>query len=181
MITLSIQAMNSIEPYDKLYTTVFHTLRKICVKNGILPTALSAATQDLLVSSDGPEAFGGFAEVWRGRLGDQDVGVKAIRISTKGSADSVLKVSSSLIYGRQLIYTVYQSFCREAITWYRLSHDRVVPFYGIDQRKFPLSMVCKWMMYGHVVSFVKDNPEANRPKLVSMHSTFIMETRLRRS
>lgn len=177
MTTLNTKAMNSIEPYDKLYTTVFHTLRKICVKNGILPTALSAATRDLLVSSSGPEAFGGFAEVWRGRLGHQDVGVKVIRISTKGSADSVLKVGLLVMNDRLLIYAAGQSFCREAITWHRLSHDRIVPFYGIDQRQFPLSMVCKWMVYGDVVSFIKDNPEANRPRLVSSMLSHSLEER----
>ncbi|KZT71410.1 kinase-like protein [Daedalea quercina L-15889] len=142
-------AMNSIEPYDKLYSTLFHTLRKICVKHGVLPSSLSASTRDLQVSHTGPEAFGGFAEVWRGRLGTQDVGVKAIKISVKSSADSVLK-----------------SFCREAITWNRLSHARIVPFFGIDQQHFPLSMVCKWMVYGDVISFLKDNPEENRPRLI---------------
>ena len=160
--------MNSIEPYDKLHSTVFHTLRKICVKNGILPTTLSEATRDLLVSSNGPEAFGGFAEVWRGYLGHQEVGVKVIKISAKGSADSVLKVRLATIYGLSVRYlTVCQSFCKEAITWHRLSHDRIVSFYGIDRRHFPLSMVCKWMVNGDVVSFIKDNPKANRPKLVS--------------
>lgn len=90
--------MNSIEPYDKLHSTVFHTLRKVCVKNGILPTALSEATQELLVSPSGPEAFGGFAEVWRGRLGHQEVGVKVIKITAKGSVDSVVKVSLAEVY-----------------------------------------------------------------------------------
>ena len=90
--------MNSIEPYDQLYSTVFHTLRKICVKHGILPSALSAATRDLLVSPSGPDAFGGFAEVWRGRLGHQEVGLKVIKISAKGSAESVLKVSLAVLY-----------------------------------------------------------------------------------
>ncbi|KAH9930606.1 kinase-like domain-containing protein [Fomitopsis serialis] len=149
LIDVLDDAMNSIEPYDRLYSTVFHTLRKICVKQGILPTSLSAATRDLLIPKDGPVAFGGFAEVWRGRLGRQDVGVKVIRIAAKGSVDSVLK-----------------SFCREAITWKRLSHARVVPFFGIDRQHFPLSMVCKWMIGGDIISFVKDNPKANRPLLI---------------
>ncbi|KAH9832997.1 kinase-like domain-containing protein, partial [Rhodofomes roseus] len=141
--------MNSIEPYERLYSTVFHTLRKICVKHGILPTSLSASTRDLYIVNDGPEAFGGFAEVWRGHLRGQEVGVKVIKIAVKGSADSVLK-----------------SFCREAITWKRLSHTRIVPFFGIDKRRFPLSMVCKWMVGGDVTSFLKDNPNENRPHLV---------------
>jgi len=116
---------------------------------GILPTSLSAATRDLLVPKDGPVAFGGAAEVWRGRLGRQDVGVKVIRIAAKGSVDSVLK-----------------SFCREAITWKRLSHARVVQLIGIDRQHFPLSMVCKWMIGGDITSFLKDNPKANRPLLI---------------
>ena len=60
---------------------------------------------------------------------------------------------------------VLQSFCKEAVTWKRLSHPNIVPFIGVTLE--PLQLVSEWMPGGELRSYVKENPHADLINLVS--------------
>lgn len=52
------------------------------------------------------------------------------------------------------------------MVWRHLSHPNLVPFYGVynDNR---LGLVDEWLPNGDIHRFLKNNPNANRPQLVS--------------
>ena len=60
---------------------------------------------------------------------------------------------------------ILQDFCREVITWKRLSHPNVLELIGVMMDDSGYSMVSPWMDNGSIVKFLKEGPEANPLKL----------------
>ena len=58
-----------------------------------------------------------------------------------------------------------QGFCRDVITWKRLSHSNVLELIGVMMDDNGYSMVSPWMDNGSIVGFLKETPEANPLKL----------------
>ncbi|KZT74067.1 kinase-like protein [Daedalea quercina L-15889] len=141
-----------IGPQSRLYTTVFHTLRKICTNYGDIPDSLVLPRSSIVLKShhNRPEERGGFADIYLGQWGDHVVGIKAFRIPGHGDALDITK----------------KNIAKEATLWRRLVHPNVVPFYGIDYEHFDFSMICKWMPNGHIMSFLSNHPDAIRPQLI---------------
>jgi len=85
---------------------------------------------------------GGFADIYKGRLWNQEIAVKVFRVFQKSDMKKLLKEFSS-----------------EAVTWRQLSHPNVLPFYGIFQlaRNPPrVCLACPWMENGNLVQFLAD-------------------------
>ncbi|KAJ7577245.1 kinase-like domain-containing protein, partial [Mycena floridula] len=98
---------------------------------------------------------GTFGDIYRSRYKGEFVALKRLRMfrdSDKGK-----------------IYRVCLNFCREAQTWYRLQHQYILPFYGVDAENFPRQpcMVSPWMANGTVMDFLEKRPKFNVDKLVS--------------
>ncbi|KAI0938532.1 hypothetical protein AcW1_001757 [Taiwanofungus camphoratus] len=149
LVDLFDQVSSNFEAHDRLSTTLFHTLRKLCANQSLLPKSFRLSSKNLKMKGKKPVAAGGFADVWRGKYHDQKVALKAFRIHEKGD-----------------LRTVYKSFCREAVLWKRLRHPNITPFYGIDTRIFSLCMVCQWMPNGCITAFLIDNPHEFRLALL---------------
>ncbi|KAJ7819449.1 kinase-like domain-containing protein [Mycena olivaceomarginata] len=90
---------------------------------------------------------GGFANVYRGQYTDADglqvdVALKALRIFQNQTEDALA--------------ALHKKFVKEALVWYHLRHDNIVPFLGVDSTTFPgpAMMVSPWMPLGSVLGYI---------------------------
>lgn len=60
--------------------------------------------------------------------------------------------------------------------WKRLSHEHVLPFYGVDTTNFQLALVYDWADSGNIIQYLELHPKASRAHLVS--SLSLTPTRL---
>jgi hypothetical protein len=51
--------------------------------------------------------------------------------------------------------------------WKRLSHEHVLPFYGVDTTNFQLALVYGWADSGNIVQYLDSHPKVSRTRLVS--------------
>lgn len=79
-------------PDSREYKTGFHTLRQLCAQNEYLPASFNLSNEKLKITSDHPEAFGTFGDVWRGTYTDEEIAVKAVRMASKSDLRTVMKV-----------------------------------------------------------------------------------------
>ncbi|PBL04500.1 kinase-like protein [Armillaria gallica] len=131
-------------------------LRKRCTKwmlalvkmHGVLPTSFSC----LDARSEGSTAVwgGGFADIWKGRMGDTLICIKVLRIFI----DNGIEERARLI----------KNFCREALVWRNLKHPNVLPFLGVSTELFVPSfcLISPWMENGNIMSFLATNPAHDR-------------------
>lgn len=54
--------------------------------------------------------------------------------------------------------------------WRQLRHPNLLPFYGVLENEFNplLALVAPWMPNGHLVGYLKRNPNVDRLLLVSI-------------
>ncbi|KAI0934912.1 hypothetical protein AcV5_006602 [Taiwanofungus camphoratus] len=143
------QAMDRMEKSCRLYTRVFHTLRRLCASTGTFPSSTILSSSDLVKVNELPVASGGFADVWSGRYQNKSVALKAFRVYEQADLQKIRK-----------------KFIKEAIVWKRLSHPHITPFLGVNTSLFPLCIVSEWMANGNITHFLRKTPGANRPKLL---------------
>jgi len=58
-----------------------------------------------------------------------------------------------------------QNFCREVITWKRLSHPNILELIGVTMDDGGYTMVTPLMTNGTIIDFLRENPQANPLKL----------------
>lgn len=65
-----------------------------------------------------------------------------------------------------------KEFCKEAMIWRQLRH---LPFYSVLENEFNplLALVAPWMPNGHLVGYLKRNPDVDRVLLVSIPALVI--------
>jgi len=51
--------------------------------------------------------------------------------------------------------------------WSKLRHPNILPFYGASHTANPPFLVSAFMENGNLVRYLRNNPDANRVKLVS--------------
>ncbi|KAK0193254.1 kinase-like domain-containing protein [Armillaria mellea] len=130
--------------------------RKRCTKwmlalvkiHGILPTSFSC----LDARSEGSTAVwgGGFADIWKGRMGDTLICIKVLRIFIDNGIEERARV--------------IKNFCREALVWRNLKHPNVLPFLGVSTKLFVPSfcLISPWMENGNIMNFLAANPGHDR-------------------
>jgi len=62
-----------------LFRRCLRRLRHICGHHNVLPSS-HIISDGLRKTSDNPVAYGGFADVWEGKLGDERVCIKVLRV-----------------------------------------------------------------------------------------------------
>ncbi|PBK62810.1 kinase-like protein [Armillaria solidipes] len=116
--------------------------------HGILPTSFSC----LDARSEGSTAVwgGGFADIWKGRMGDTLICIKVLRIFIDNGIEERARV--------------IKNFCREALVWRNLKHPNVLPFLGVSTELFVPSfcLISPWMENGNIMSFLAANPGHDR-------------------
>ncbi|KAJ7191690.1 kinase-like domain-containing protein [Mycena pura] len=103
-----------------------------------------------------PFAMGGNSHIYKGKLFRSNGQTTQVAIKMILSDSGFEQSSDSL---RQLQ--------REAYIWERFKHENLVPFFGIsyDVASWPV-LVSPLYDFGHVGTFLKEHPTANRPELV---------------
>ncbi|KAF9647776.1 kinase-like protein [Thelephora ganbajun] len=98
---------------------------------------------------DGPHASGTSAEVYQGKQSGEFVAVKVLRASNQESPMKLKK-----------------RFCKEAIVWKHLSCPYILKLNGVFYHNGVPAIVTPWMSHGNVTEYLKNNPEANRLRLL---------------
>ncbi|KAJ7278679.1 kinase-like domain-containing protein [Mycena rebaudengoi] len=120
------------------------TLIKLSRASRLYPECLTLTGVDM---AKDPIAAGGFGDVFMGKFRGEDIAVKVLRIFRETDIDELLK-----------------EFSTEIAIWRQLAHANVLPFYGVYRQDTSLSrvcLVCPWMENGHLVQFLKNNPDTN--------------------
>ncbi|KAH9930840.1 kinase-like domain-containing protein [Fomitopsis serialis] len=137
-----------IAPQSRLATTLFHTLRELCVQYGDIPDSLILPYDSGVFWGDRIEC-GGYADIYLGQWKKQVVCIKAINV-----------------YRRDSLETLVKTITKEATVWKRLVHPNIAPFYGLDCEHFNINMICKWMPNGNIIEFLNKNPNASCSQLL---------------
>ncbi|KAF9060403.1 kinase-like domain-containing protein [Rhodocollybia butyracea] len=85
-----------------------------------------------------PIRGGGFADIWKGKIGDQAICLKVLRTYLESDELTRKKVESD--------------FCNEALLWRQLRHPNVLPFFGVNTTLFGFCLVSPWMSNGDIVT-----------------------------
>ncbi|KAJ8079009.1 hypothetical protein PM082_013296 [Marasmius tenuissimus] len=126
-------------------THLMRSMLELSNNSGLFPQCLEIEqVKDLSKGS----AYGGYADIWTGKIGGMKVAVKVVH----GSRD-FLKRERAI-----------KAFMREAIIWRNLNHPNVVPFTGMywfnkDQKE--ICLVSPWMENGTLPEFLKSHPEVD--------------------
>jgi hypothetical protein len=115
---------------------------------------------------------GGFGDIKRALLGDQEVCVKVLRIFPKSEVVKILKVSGDVSPNYLTANrTPTQEFALEAVIWFQLKHPNVLPLYGVahmgDSRDDERCLASPWMNSGNIVQFLRMAPTTECSLLVS--------------
>ena len=102
---------------------------------------------------------GSFADIFKGRLVDQDITIKVLKVYQKLDIEKLLKVTSKYVIFMMSTKGHFQEFS-STVTWRQLLHPNVLPFYGVYQlaRNPPrVCLACPWMENGNLAQFLADH------------------------
>ncbi|KAF8151656.1 kinase-like domain-containing protein [Crassisporium funariophilum] len=130
------------------------TVTKTLVVKGSL--ILTDLTDEVVIMGDSAVAHGSFSDVWKGMWDDpierrpRVVALKFLRqIMVQNVREKLLKRLQA-----------------EVVAWHRLCHKNVSQLFGIVQSPHSIAMVSQWCDNGTICHYLKQNPEANRLKLL---------------
>ncbi|KAK1216574.1 hypothetical protein PQX77_020790 [Marasmius sp. AFHP31] len=98
---------------------------------------------------------GGFGDVWKGKIGEDIVCLKVIKVFFGCDVKKLTK-----------------DYMREAIVWKHLSHPHLLPFLGmyyLDNDREELCLVSPWMDKGDLVRYLKETPREEVDHLSLAH------------
>ncbi|KAF9654244.1 kinase-like protein [Thelephora ganbajun] len=128
----------------------FRGLVKVCGEYGILPNSYIIQESDIEKLGESPVSSGGFSDVWPGmHEGEKSVAIKIIRY-----------------YESDDVQTIKKDFCREVITWKRLSHPNVLELIGVMMNDKEYVMVSPWMENRNIVDYLRKSLQTNPLKLL---------------
>jgi len=170
---------NGIDPFqilehanipEELKTTAFAMLQELCDQYGRLPKSY-LIVGDFETQEGVPFATHGYTDLWKRDLNGRKFAVKALRFHPDDDSREATQVATFSV-GQSLrtprgAYRHLQRFCKEVLLWKRLNHPNVLAFHGASMKQHQLCIVSPWMDNGNVVSYTRNNPEANRLRLVS--------------
>lgn len=109
---LVLKTVNCTDDTSVLHAQCLRCLRKLCGRAGLLPSScvlsegLSLESTDVLMS-------GGFADIWRGKLGRKTVALKVLRIRGSSNLQKVKKVCMSFaIWHVHPLNGIYRVFAK---------------------------------------------------------------------
>ncbi|KAF9257432.1 kinase-like protein [Marasmius fiardii PR-910] len=127
---------------SKTRSSILKLMLHLSKRSGLCPQCLMVNNVKRL--GDFPVGGGGFGDVWKGKIGEQIVCLKVVKIY--------------LVSDVQQLLTEYM---QEAILWQQLKHPNLLPFMGmyyLDKVHEQLCLVSPWMERGNLVRFLKDTP-----------------------
>ncbi|TCD67662.1 hypothetical protein EIP91_012172 [Steccherinum ochraceum] len=164
-------------PYPKAYLETQRGLAQLHSLTGILPTV--RVLDGMVQKEDSlPVAGGMFSDVFLGWwLGDKKVALKALR-----------NIRSHKIHEKpEVAKKIEKRFEAQVNLWSRLEHKNILKFLGILTEKNFVHMVSPWQENGNILLYTKNNPDADRLRLVRgaanglayLHSEKIMHGNLK--
>ena len=120
----------------------------------------------------GPVSGDGFGDVYRGRLGGQNIALKVLKVSRQNDKNNLRQVNLLVYFFKQpqpnSIKETIQKFQREAVTWRQLSHPNVLQYLGVYHLDYPpkICLVAPWMENGNVLEYLELAPNTNCVPLV---------------
>ncbi|KAF9457682.1 kinase-like domain-containing protein [Collybia nuda] len=118
-------------------------VQRLSRNSDLYPTCFSL--DDIQPVSEFPVAAGSFGDIYKGLFQDECVCLKVIRIHQASRVDYLKKRLS-----------------HEAILWGQLSHENLLPFYGVYQFRSRLCLVAPWMENGDINDYLENHPNENR-------------------
>ncbi|KAF9255400.1 kinase-like protein [Marasmius fiardii PR-910] len=125
-----------------LRSSIFHALLRLSKISDLFPQCLMITNVEKL--GDHPIGYGGFGDLWKGKIGGQILALKVPRISQTSEVQKLLK-----------------DFMREGILWQQLEHPNVLPFMGIyymNEKRTQLCLVSPWMEQGSLTKYLETTP-----------------------
>ncbi|KAL0058646.1 hypothetical protein AAF712_014672 [Marasmius tenuissimus] len=126
-------------------STIFKVMLRLSKKSGLYPKCLKINNVERMGSH--PVAGGGFGDVWKGRIADEIVCLKVVKVYLAFDVQQRLK-----------------EYMQEAIVWQQLRHPNLLPFAGLyylGEGQGQLCLVSPWMERGNLVTFLKNTPPEN--------------------
>ncbi|KAK1215507.1 Rho guanine nucleotide exchange factor [Marasmius sp. AFHP31] len=123
-------------------STIFKIMLRLSRKSGMYPRCLKINNVEKL--SLYPVAGGGFGDVWKGKIANEIVGLKVVKVYLASDVEQLLK-----------------EYMQEAIVWQQLRHPNLLPFVGMyyfGEGQEQLCLVSPWMEQGNLVTFLKNVP-----------------------
>ncbi|KAJ3753589.1 kinase-like domain-containing protein [Lentinula raphanica] len=118
---------------------------------------LSDLTDEVDVIGQHPVACGAFSDVWIGRWYD--------------AVESKQRVVAIKYLRQVMVQNVREKLLKrlqaELLTWHQLCHRNLATLYGIVQTSTSIGMVSAWCDNGTISSYLKENPSADRLKLIT--------------
>ncbi|KAE9391221.1 kinase-like protein [Gymnopus androsaceus JB14] len=98
---------------------------------------------------------GGFADIYRGNMGERRVCLKVLRLVIEENKDTRDKIR--------------KEFCKEALIWRQLKHPNILPLLGVNAELFSPSfcLISPWMENKNIITYLKNNPGHNRHNVLS--------------
>ncbi|KAF9255509.1 kinase-like protein [Marasmius fiardii PR-910] len=122
-----------------LRSSILKTMLRLSKQSGLFPQCLIIQNVEKL--GDYAVGGGGFGDVWRGKIGEQIVGLKIVKAYLTSDVQKLLK-----------------NYIREAIVWQQLEHPNVLPFMGmyyLDEAQTQLCLVSPWMEQGNLTKYLE--------------------------
>ena len=145
--------------------------REQCDSNSVDQDALSRVRhldvmKDITYKCQSVAAYGGYSEVFRGRLRKGvnvhvDIAVKRLRFHVDEAKVKRVRPFFASLQGICWLTRLVQQFAQEVYVWSKLSHPNVLPLLGFaicEETRFPL-LVSEWMHLGTAWTYVQSNQE----------------------
>ncbi|KAF9255256.1 kinase-like protein [Marasmius fiardii PR-910] len=126
----------------RLRSSTLKAMLRLSKKSDLIPKCLMINNVEKV--GDHPVGYGGFGDLWMGKVGGQVLGLKVPRISRTSDVQKLLR-----------------DYNREAIVWQQLDHPNVLPFMGMyymNEARTQLCLVSPWMERGNLATFLETTP-----------------------
>ncbi|KAK1222896.1 hypothetical protein PQX77_014318, partial [Marasmius sp. AFHP31] len=139
-----LQALMDNSSYPRpARSNIFKVMLHLSKNSGMYPECLTIKNVEKL--GEHPVAGGGFGDVWKGRIAEQNVCLKIVRVFNASDLQQLVK-----------------EYMQEAIVWQQLQHPNLLPFVGmyyLSESQGQLCLVSPWMDRGNLVTYLKDTPK----------------------
>ncbi|KAL0578697.1 Rho guanine nucleotide exchange factor [Marasmius crinis-equi] len=140
-----------------LRASVLQAMIRLSDNSGQCPECLWIDhVQDL---SKRPVEFGGFADIYTGKIGNTEVAVKVVRHRLPDNKQEQVS-----------------AFVREAMVWRQLDHPNILPFKGMyyfNEDEQQICLVSPWMENGNLLQYLKQNPNVNSARRQAWYNVLI--------
>ncbi|KAG5338049.1 hypothetical protein C0989_008314 [Termitomyces sp. Mn162] len=154
-ITLVAQLLDHAPLMPQFRAILYVALVRLCRKSELCPRSFKL--EGVTDKGDDARWSGRFGDVFQARYNGSLVCLKSVKVfQERDSAEAFNERRKN----------AYKALSREAVVWGQLSHENILPFYGIYFFGNTLCLVSPLMENGTIHEFLRDKPTANRPHLI---------------